>query len=69
MRPLYSGFVQSVAFLPATLKTADDLAKYVQVAEYFGTSSVDQVTLGGFDHVAQTLEKSYVESKTVSWVQ
>lgn len=30
---------------------------------------MDEVTLGGFDHVTQTVNKSFVQTKEVSWVQ
>lgn len=67
IRNLYPAFVESVQYLPATLETKEDLAKYIQVAEFYGTSAPDEITLGGEVTVMMLLDKEFYGSVSAKW--
>jgi len=67
VRPLYKAFEESVAYLPASLKSDEDLARYVEIAEFYGTSAPDEITLGGSVTVMTTLDKAFYGSVTAKW--
>uniref|UniRef100_A0A7S1C5P8 MACPF domain-containing protein n=1 Tax=Bicosoecida sp. CB-2014 TaxID=1486930 RepID=A0A7S1C5P8_9STRA len=66
INPMFSKFVDE---LPASVRGAADQAKYNQLVQYWGTHFPTYANFGGHVHVNTFVNKSFLATKSTSWVQ